>query len=470
MHGRGKEGRSLSGTEGFGLTGLSGSVAYNLDTSQARLQSDVSRLSSGLRITTAADDPSGLAIAEGLQAKILGYEQASSNVQDANNALTVADGALQAVTDILQRLRSLAVEANDGLISTNDRSDLQTEVGQLTREIDAISQNTTFNGVSLLNGTVTYATSGVAVADSTFSSPNVGAGSNAFSYQYQPVGASWTFSTTSTSGGAGITAFGSGNQLTKLNTQSPPSGASQVGFVQGDGSLSQSITGFSTQKSYALTFSVAQRAEEYPNDNNAAESFNVLVGGSSIGTYTPIATNPYDPNWTSITTNIFGPSTATENISFQGNDPTGVNMLFIDDVNISAVNAGKILSIQCGAVEGDALNCQLPNASAAYLGISTISLLSSVSATAAETQIDSAIALIDTARAGIGAQMVRLQEQGSNDSTSFVNLTASESAIRDCNISAATIDYASAQILSAVGMSLLSNVKILASSVEKLFQ
>lgn len=463
----------MSDTQGFGLTGLSGSVAYNLDTSQARLQSDVSRLSSGLRITTAADDPSGLAIAEGLQAKVLGYEQASSNVQDAYNALTVADGALQMVTDILQRLRSLAVEANDGLISTNDRSDLQTEVSQLTREIDAISQNTTFNGVSLLNGTVSYALSGVAVADNTFSSPNVGAGSNALSYQYQPVGASWTFSTTSVSGGAGITAFGSGNQLTKLNTPSPPSGASQVGFVQGNGSLSQSITGFSTQKSYILTFSVAQRAEEYPNGNNAAESLNVLVGGSSIGTYTPIATNPYDPNWTSITTNVFGSSTTTENISFQGNDPTSLNMLFIDDVTITALsplNAGKILSVQCGAVEGDALNCQLPRTSAAYLGISTINLLSSVSAAAAETQIDSALAVIGTARAGIGAQMVRLQEQGSNDNTSFADLTASESAIHDCNISAATTDYTSAQILSAIGMSLLSNLKNLASSVEKLFE
>jgi flagellin len=75
----------LSGTEGYGLTSLSSTVAYHLGTSQARLQSDVARLSSGLRIQSAADDPSGLAIAEGMQAKVFGYDQALSNVQVADD-------------------------------------------------------------------------------------------------------------------------------------------------------------------------------------------------------------------------------------------------------------------------------------------------------------------------------------------------------------------------------------------------
>jgi flagellin len=460
-----EEGRSLSGTEGYGLTALSSTVAYNLGTSQRRLQNDVTRLSSGLRIQNAADDPSGLAIAEGLQSKVLGYDQASRNVQDANNALTVADGALQTVTDILQRLRSLAVEANDDVLSTNDRTDLQTEVGQLVREIDTISQNTTFNGLSLLNGAVTYSTSGVAVANNTFASPSVGPGSNPSSYQYQPVGASWTFSTHGPTGGAGITAFGTGNVLTKYNTQGPPSGSAQVGFIQGGGMLSEAVSGFSTGKSYAMTFNVAQRALE-----NVPEGVNILVNGVSIGTYQPITLNPNNPGWTTVTTNVFSPSTSTPIISFQGSDPTGVNMVFVDGINIDAVSAGKNLDVQSGADEGDVLDCRLPTASSSYLGISTISLLSTQTAASAESQIDSALTAVGSARAALGAQMVRLQEQGENDSTSFVNLTASESAIRDANTSATTIDFAGSQILTSIGMSILANIKNLASSVEKLFE
>ena len=138
-------------TSGYGLTALSDTISLNLDKSQGRLQTDVSRLSSGLRINSAADDPSGLAIAERLQSKVNGYDQASSNVQTANNMLTVADGALQTVTDILQRLRSLTVQANDDLVSTTDRADIQTESTQLQAEINTIAENTNFNGVHLLN-------------------------------------------------------------------------------------------------------------------------------------------------------------------------------------------------------------------------------------------------------------------------------------------------------------------------------
>jgi len=91
---------------------LANSVALNLNKNQSSLQASVTKLSSGLRINTAADDPSGLAIAEKLQSQVNGFDQAVSNIQDATNAATVAEGALQTTTDILQRIRSLAVEAS----------------------------------------------------------------------------------------------------------------------------------------------------------------------------------------------------------------------------------------------------------------------------------------------------------------------------------------------------------------------
>jgi flagellin len=131
---------------------LANAIALQLNGNQSRLQGSVTRLSSGLRINTAADDPSGLAIAEKLQAQVNGFDQAVRNVQDANNAVTVAEGALQTTTDILQRIRTLSVEAASDIASSSDRANLQTEVKQLLLEVNRISQNTSFNGIALLDG------------------------------------------------------------------------------------------------------------------------------------------------------------------------------------------------------------------------------------------------------------------------------------------------------------------------------
>src|SRR5271166_1736382 len=91
---------------------LANNVQYNLDVNQNALKNVVTQLSSGLRINTAADDPSGLAIATNLQTQTDGFNTAVQNVQNANNAAQVALGALTTTTDILQRIRSLAVEAS----------------------------------------------------------------------------------------------------------------------------------------------------------------------------------------------------------------------------------------------------------------------------------------------------------------------------------------------------------------------
>ncbi len=132
---------------------LANQVQLNLNNNQKQLQNTVNQLSSGLRINSAADDPSGLAISTNLQTQVDGFNQASQNVQNANNAAQVALGALSTTTNILQRIRSLAVEAASDINSQNDRSNLQTEVSQLLLEVNRISQNTNFNGQALLDGT-----------------------------------------------------------------------------------------------------------------------------------------------------------------------------------------------------------------------------------------------------------------------------------------------------------------------------
>lgn len=113
------------------------------------------RLSSGLRINTAADDASGLAISEKLRGQISGMKRASMNAQDGISYLQTAEGAMASVTSMLQRMRELAVQAGNGTYTTNDREMLQLEVDQLKDEINRISRTSEFNTKKLLDGSGT---------------------------------------------------------------------------------------------------------------------------------------------------------------------------------------------------------------------------------------------------------------------------------------------------------------------------
>jgi flagellin len=125
----------------------------NLSMSQASLSTSLQRLSSGLRINSAKDDAAGLAISERFTTQIRGLNQAARNANDGISLAQTAEGALKASSDILQRVRELAVQSANASNSAGDRQALQAEVGQLVAELDRISQTTEFNGSKLLDGT-----------------------------------------------------------------------------------------------------------------------------------------------------------------------------------------------------------------------------------------------------------------------------------------------------------------------------
>jgi len=117
------------------------------------------KLSSGYRINRAGDDAAGLAISEKMRGQIRGLNMASKNAQDGISLIQTAEGALQEVHSILQRMRELAVQAANGTNTNDDRAELQKEISQLVEEIDRISTDTEFNTLKLLNGD--FATDGV---------------------------------------------------------------------------------------------------------------------------------------------------------------------------------------------------------------------------------------------------------------------------------------------------------------------
>lgn len=124
----------------------------SLDMVSNRLEKNFAHLSTGLRITTAADDAAGLAISERMRAQIRSLSQAQRNANDGISMVQVGEGAMNEMDNILIRMRELAIESNNGTVSASDKDTLNGEFTSLIAEIDRIAQATQFNGVNLLNG------------------------------------------------------------------------------------------------------------------------------------------------------------------------------------------------------------------------------------------------------------------------------------------------------------------------------
>jgi flagellin len=157
-----------------------------------KLQKSMERLSSGYRINRAADDAAGLAISEKLRGQITGISQAMRNSQDAVSLVQTAEGALHEVHSMLQRVRELAVQYKNGTLSANDQQAIQSEVNQLSLEIDRIGGQVQFNGVQLLAsaGTITFQVGAMDNQVITVSTVSLGSAVSSAAYALTPTGAS----------------------------------------------------------------------------------------------------------------------------------------------------------------------------------------------------------------------------------------------------------------------------------------
>ncbi len=123
-----------------------------LGVSNEQLQTNIEKLSSGQRINKAGDDASGLAVSEKMRSQIRGLNQANRNIQNGVSFIQSTEGYLQETTDILQRIRELAVQSANGIYSDEDRMQIQVEVSQLVAEVDRIASQAQFNGMNTLTG------------------------------------------------------------------------------------------------------------------------------------------------------------------------------------------------------------------------------------------------------------------------------------------------------------------------------
>ena len=240
-------------------TNVNASIAQNaLAKNERSMNTSMERLSTGQRINAASDDAAGLAIASRMTSQIKGLETGIKNANDAISMISVADGALVEVTNMLQRMRELALQASNGTTTSDDRNYLSAEYVNLLSEIDRIAENTQWNGNSILNHTTT--------ASSTFKY-QVGANGG------QTIAVDFGDMTNSASGSFASLTLSAANLVAGTTASALTKGVSAITFID------SAITAVNTQRS---TFGAAVNQLTYAVDNLASVAVNAEASRSRI--------------------------------------------------------------------------------------------------------------------------------------------------------------------------------------------
>ena len=370
------------------------------------------KLSSGLRINRAGDDAAGLAISEKMRGQIRGLEQSSRNASDGISMIQTAEGALNETTNILQRMRELAVQSANDTNTSDDREQLQKEMTQLGEEIDRIANNTEFNTKKLLNGNMGKATT--AVKGTVVNKGNL---DNAVDEN---------------------TEFAN---LTDVN-------GNNLGIAKGDEiTATWSVGG----KQYSATITVADGGTlddlktEIENDATINE-FNIAGGAITV-----------EAAQTGITNQINGLSIEVKSANGDRKEAAS-NALSSFSVGTKAADTrtNGSANLQIGANGGQQLNLSIEDMRATSLGVSNLQVGTQSQANTAINVIDEATKRVSSERANLGAAQNRLEYTISNLDNTAENLTSAESTLRDVDMAKEMMEYSKNNILSQAAQSMIS--------------
>ncbi len=387
------------------------------------LQKTLFQLASGSRINSGADDAAGMAIANGLQANIMALQQSSINANNAVGNLQVADGAMGQVTNLLNRAVTLATEASNSGLTTQQASALDTEYTAIKNEIDQIGTNTTFNGTAVFTSTPVAAfmsdgtaagtpTTPISVTPGALSSTAIGLGGVA----------TGTLSAISNfSNGDTITIGPTGQQTTYTFKSGSVSAAGDV-LIGSGGTAAQNVAA------------------------SLQHLYEAINGGANAGTdYVATAASP-NPEVTA--TAVTG-STLTV-VAKQGG--TAGNSIDVISSNAAVATWGGVGS---STLTG---------------GSAGASLTSATSAQSALTSITNAIAQVAATRGALGAGINRLQAAVSVTNVQLQNITSSEDSITAADIPSLVANLNKYNILEQTGISALAQANTNQQAVLKLLQ
>ena len=390
------------------LTAMNSNRMLGLTTaSQAK---STEKLSSGYKINRAADDAAGLSISEKMRKQIRGLTQASSNAQDGISAVQTAEGALNEVQDMLQRMNELAVKSANGTNSADDRQYIQDEIDQLTTEIDRVSETTKFNEAYLLKGDstttdkATFIQSGYAVAKDLYAEGSDAALTTAQLKEALEKGQ-------------------------KIYTDTAANG-------QTDDKIAKA------NRDYAYVTKL------YDKDGKEVSAENVLAGKNADGT---TAAQKYYTSDAGETGNTNNANVAIAVTDAKKTDGTGYLEQF--DVN------GKLsfnLHVGADSSSNNKIGVEISSMSAAGIGVKNLKVDTEYDATAAVDRISAAIQKVSTQRSALGAVQNRLEHTINNLDNVVENTTSAESQIRDTDMATEMVKYSNNNILAQAGQAMLA--------------
>jgi flagellin len=403
-------------------TNTSASIAANSLKQNDRLMNDaMERLSTGKRINNAGDDAAGLAITSRMTTHIDGLEQAARNANDAIGMIQVADGALEEMTGILQRMREIAVQASSATYTTSDIGMIAKEFTQLRDEVSNIVSYTTWNGTALLDGQV--------------DSSNVAATDKAVD---DLVITQDTLRALSTANDSIILTDSDGTTITINNAAVAATAAGSYA----DATLANLATAINT----AI-------------DANAAfDGMLAAAGGNGI---------------------TFTQDTAgTGQIVKINKDTSGTDQGAIGAVTRTTHDGADTVSFQIGMNVNQTLSVdfgtlKMTAATGGDLGVNFttgLTISTNADANTAMGYVDTAIDAVNTRRATLGAAISRLEHTVDNLENNAVNHSASRSRILDADYAAETTELARTQIIQQAGTAMLSQANQKAQAVLKLLQ
>lgn len=369
------------------------------------------KLSSGYKINRAADDAAGLSISEKMRKQIRGLTQASSNAQDGISAVQTAEGALNEVQDMLQRMNELAVKAANGTNSEDDRNYIQDEVNQLIKEIDRVSTTTKFNETYLLKGDDTTAAT---VADTKVAEDTAGT-----------VGAAQKYT------------------IDFSGIKAPTEGKSDVSFKVGSKTYSITVEAGDDADKIGGKIKDVMDKNKYTDKNDV--EYNVTNNGATITL--EAAKN--------------GEVAADDKLSKTGNDAVTVKS--------SGILTLK-LHVGADSTTDNQISVDIKQMSASVLGLKTGKSTTTVAendtllvngkddtnARAAIDTIASALQEVSKQRSALGAAQNRLEHTISNLDNVVENTTSAESSIRDTDMATEMVKYSNNNILAQAGQAMLA--------------
>lgn len=386
-------------------TNLNAMTALNSATKNTALAgSSMEKLSSGLKINKAADNATGLAISEKMRSQIRGLDQASQNTQDGISVVQTAEGAIEEVGNIVQRMRELAVQSANETNTGSDRAKISEELTQLHEEIDRIAESTQFNGKDLLNGT----------------------------------------NTVRVENGHKISQAGQGNADNKVKIEV------QDGFDFDDleGELKIKLKADGT----------------LDNANNITnKGYGVAISGVDTTTKTKI-----NDGGTITITDKNGKNikfTVNDNAGINFNDEVTIGKKEATKTEISGKEIS--LQVGANTSDSQTLKVKIENVSTKSLELDgdTITKMAkegTKGTTAANDMIkslDKALERVNTSRANLGAMQNRLETTASNLTTSNENLTAAESRIRDVDVAEEMMNLSKLNLINQAAQAMMSQAK-----------